>query len=417
MLKYSSSEIVTAVSFGTSKICAIIGEADDSGNVIVLGHGVRDSEDSVCKGEIVDMEKAAFLFREALSDAEETAGVEVVPGNIYLGITGGHIRSYQGLGSIPITTQEKVITEEHINKALENARVTSHSSDEAVIDTIGGHFVIDNQHISDNPLGQVAFKLEVHSHIICGNRNRIENFTTILRDEGLDNPIPVFSGLGSAYSIVSDEEHKKGVLFIDMGAGTTEYLLFYNPGVLHSGTLTVGCDHIANDLSIGLDLGFSPTCRDLLVSYAKNPDAYDSVIPIKLNLGTRKIPVQTVNKIIDMRLRETFEIIRKELEELDYLKGIGAGIVFTGGAAMIPQAEDVLREVFKLPVRTVGMTMPDNFGGAVSDLESPRYSDLLGLLQFGLVNSRDSSFISKIDRNITAMLKSSVKKVLKSFKL
>ena len=118
-----------------------------------------------------------------------------------------------------------------------------------------------------------------------------------------------------------------------------------------------------------------------------------------------------------MRLRETFDIIRKELEELDYLKGIGAGIVFTGGAAMIPQSEDILREVFKLPVRTVGMTMPDNFGGTIAGLESPRYSALLGLLHFGIVNSRDSSFISKIDRNLTAMLKSGIKIVLKSIKL
>ena len=125
MLKYGNSETVAAVDIGTSKICVIIGEADSSENIIVLGHGERPSDDAVCKGEISDMEKAAFLFQEALSDAEDAAGVEIGSENIYVGVTGNHITAYKGVGSVPIPSDERVVSEEHVNKALENAQVNA----------------------------------------------------------------------------------------------------------------------------------------------------------------------------------------------------------------------------------------------------------------------------------------------------
>jgi len=416
MLKYEKSEIVAAVDIGTSKISVIIGESDDSGNIMVLGHGERNSDDSVCKGEISDMDKAIPLFREALLDAEERAGVEMGPDNIYVGVTGSHITSYKGLGSVPVSGEERVVTEEHIEKALHNAQVVSHSPEERVLDAIGGHFVIDNKHHCENPLNLTAHKLEVHSHIIYGNRNRVETFLTPLLDVGLDHPVPVFSGIGSAYSTVSDDEHKQGALFIDMGAGTTEFITFYNPGILSSDVLAVGCDHIANDLAIALELPFSPVCRELMIKASNLRESDQQFIEIPGALGSRKIPMQTIHKVIDMRLRETFEIIRKKLDEYDVLQNIGAGIVFTGGASMIPAAQDILKEVFKLPVRIAGNTMPPNFGGAISELESPRYSALIGLLHFGIMSSNRGSLITKLDRNINTFIKSLFQKTWKALK-
>lgn len=416
MLKYGNSETVAAVDFGTSKICVIIGETDASGNIIVLGHGERASDDVVCKGEISDMEKAAFLFQEALSDAEDSAGVEIGSDNIYVGVTGNHITAYKGVGSVPIPSDERVVNEDHINKALENAQVVSHPPEERMIDAIGGHYVIDGRHRCENPINQVAHKLEVHSHIICGNRNRIETFLTPLRDVGLESSNPVFSGIGSAYSVVSDEEHKKGTLFIDMGAGTTEFIVFYNPGISYSEVLSVGCDHIANDLSIALELPFSPVCRELLISFTKPGMSEKPFIEIPGALGSRKIPSNTVSKVVEMRLRETFEIMKEKLDYHDLLNGIGSGIVFTGGGSMIPAAEDILKDVFKLPLRIAGNTMPNNFGGAVSDLETPRYTALLGLLHFGIMSSNRGSIMTKLDRNINSFLKNTLQNTLKALK-
>lgn len=417
MLKYGKSEIVVAVDIGTSKICVAIAESDESGNIIVLGHGERSSDDSVVKGEITDMDKAMTRFRDALSDAEESAGVEIGPDNIYVGVTGNHIHTYKGVGSELISNEEHVVSEEHMNKAMQNAQIVPHHlPGERVLDAIGGHFVIDGKLRCENPLNQVAHKLEVHARIIYGNNNRIETFLAPLHDVGLDKPIPVFSGIASALPIISDDEHKQGALFIDMGAGTMEYITFYNPGILSSDVLPVGCDHIANDLAIALELPFNPVCRELLIKSLSETDSSLQFMEIPGALGNRKLPMQTIQKVIDMRLRESFEIIRKRLEEENLLQNIGAGIIFTGGGALIPVAEDILKEVFKLPVRVVGNEIPSSFGGAISGLESPRYTTLLGLLQFAVLSSEKGSIMTKIDRTVNSFIKSFFKKTWKALK-
>lgn len=418
MLKYGNSEIVVAVEIGTSKICVAIAESDESGNIILLGHGERSSDDSVIKGEIVDMDKAMVQFREALSDAEESADIEISSSySIYVGITGSHIHTYKGMGSELISSEDHIISEEHMNKAMMNAQIIPHHEPgERVLDAIGGHFVIDGKVQCENPLNQVGHKLEVHSHIIYGNNNRIETFLAPLKDVEFDNPTPVFSGIASAFPLVSDEEHRQGTLFIDMGAGTTEFITFYNPGILSSDVLAVGCDHIANDLAIALDLQFKPVCRELLIKSVVDFDPDLQFIEIPGSLETRKLPVQTIQKVIDMRLRETFEIIKSRLDEEGLMSSIGAGIVFTGGGALIPVAEDILKDVFQLPVRVVDQTLPSGFGGAVSELESPRYSMLLGLLQFAVLSSEKGSLITKIDRSLNSFIKSFFKKTFKVFK-
>lgn len=415
MLGRRNSEIVTAIEIGTSKICVIIGETDEEGNIIVLGSGERASEDSVCKGEIIDMQKAMGFFNEALADAEEAAGLDIEPHNVYIGITGSHISSHHGVGSVPISNEDRQVNESHINDALQNAAVVSHSTEEIIIDVVAGHYLIDGRR-ADNPLDQVAHKLESHSHIVCGNRNQVANFLAPAKDVHIDNPTPVFAGLASAMAVISDEEHKQGVLFIDIGAGTTEYILFYNPGIYESGVIAVGTDHIVNDLAIALELPFAPTCKDLVFSAGDKSKFKDGVIEIRGALGIRKIPEDTINKIISMRLLETFEILHEKLNSKGLLGSIGSGVVMTGGGATLPATEDIVKSVFKMPLRIVGSDLPSHFGGAVTDLSSPRYSMILGLLEYGVKRSNKGSLISKLDRNVNMFLRSGWKNIIRAIR-
>lgn len=416
MLRRGNSETVTAIEIGSSKICVIIGEADDNDNIMVLGYGERASDDCVCKGEIVDMQKAILLFNDALADAEESADMDVEPHNVYIGVTGTHISTRQGVGSVPISNEEHRISEVHIQDALQNAAVVSHSIDAIIIDVIAGHYIIDGKRQCGNPCDQVAHKLESHSHIICGNRNQVENFMAPVKDAHIDAPIPVFSGLASAMTVISDEEHKQGVLFIDIGAGTTEYILFYNPGIYESGVIAVGTDHIINDMSIALELPFAPTCKELLLSVEDKNNIEDGTIEVSGALGNRKIPVDTIEKIITMRLTELFGFIHERLDNRGLLRSIGSGVVITGGGAYLPEIKELVASTFNMPVRVTGTILPENFGGAVTELRSPRYSMILGLLEYGIKRSSRGSLITKLDRNVNMALRSAWKNTLKALR-
>jgi cell division protein FtsA len=276
-----------------------------------------------------------------------------------------------------------------------------------ILNSVDGNFLIDGLRRIADPEGQIADKLEAFAHIIYGNRNCIENFQAPLRELGYDGSIPVFSAIASASGVLTDDELKNGILMIDMGAGTTEYMLFHDSGAQASGILAVGCDHIANDLSVGLDLNIS-LCRKMIVDnpFHSKKEHGHAFIEIEGNIGSRKIPTVSVEKIVDLRLRELFGLILSQLQSTRMLPFIDRGIVLTGGGALLPQVRETAGSVFEAPVR---IGNPIELSGSVTNLKSPKYGMVFGLLKYG---DRDrqirksgpegpsGAFIKNIDRKL-----------------
>lgn len=403
---FKHKHIITAIEIGTSKICVLIAETDSEGNMTVLAHGECPSEEAVSKGEIVNMDQVIRSLDEAIEEAESAAEVEIDTHNLYISVTGSHIRSYKGIGRILITGEERRINADHVVEALRNATVIPILPGYIMLNSIDGNFIIDGMRRLSNPIDQIGNKLEAFSHIICGNRNSVENFQTPLRELGYDSSIPVFSALASATGVLTDDELEYGVLLIDMGAGTTEYILFHNSGVHASGIIPIGCEHLANDLSIGLEMNIN-ICRKLIVDSPRGKEG-GAFIEIEGTLGSRKIPVNTIEKVFDLRLRETFNLIHRQIKEQKLLPLMDRGIVLCGGAAMLPQVNDIVYSIFEAPVRT---GYPIELSGAVTDLKSPRYSMIVGLLKHGERDRQTreavdkSEIIKSLDRRILSFWK------------
>jgi cell division protein FtsA len=409
---FRNRDIITAIEIGTSKICVLIGESDDSGNMYVLGHGEIQTEGAVCKGEIVDMDMALGLLSKAIDEADNSTSVEIDHKNLYVSVTGFDIISTQGVGTSLIMDEDRRIKEEHVDEAVQSARVKSSPFDQVIINTFDSYFMIDEVRRLRNPVEQIGSKLQAFIHIIYGNRNRIENVETLLHDVGFDDSItPVFAGVASAYGVLTDEEKEDGVLLIELGAGTTEYMVIHNFGIHHSGVLQVGFEHLANDLSIGLDLHIS-RCRKILTDnrYPQLKQDGKSIIELSgITPGSsRKIPINSLEKIIDLRLREIFQIIRNEIIEKNLIHNIGSGVVLSGGGALFPRTEEILRNVFETPTR---IGKPLEVSGAATDLDSPRYSTVWGLLKYGdelrkILNAQENKgFMAKLGDALDNMSK------------
>ncbi len=409
---FKNTQIITAVEIGTSKTCVLMCESDREGKVTILGHGETSSENSVCKGEITNMDAAISLLNDALDEARDAAETEIDPGNIYIGITGNHIRSREGAGRVRILTDDQKITEEDVNEAVKYAMDIAVPAQSTILNSIDGAFIIDDARRVSNPVGHAGNKLEAFSHIITADKNSIQTFQTPLRELGFDSPNPVFSGLASATGTLTDDELSHGVLLIDMGAGTTDYMLFHNHGVIASGSICVGCEHLANDISVGLDINAGVSRRILKDQlYRQAIDSKKNNLEIEGALGARNVPVNSIEKIFEMRLSETFRIIKSELSKNSLDTQLGHGIIICGGAALLPEVNDVLYSVFEAPVRK---GIPQELPGAVTSLQSPRYSMALGLLLHGeldmrireSMNSRSlQEGLKKIDRTLVSSWK------------
>jgi cell division protein FtsA len=377
--------IITGIELGTSKFCVLIGEVDRNGELSVIGHGEAPSEGCVRKGEIVDMDAAFEILSDILDEADRASGAEIDPDNIFIAVTGSEMDCCQGVGSLLIKNEDSMVTEEDISNARDNASVKQLPPGKIPVMIFDSYYTLDEHRQVNNPLGLVANKLEARVHIIYGDNNRIKNFQAILAEVGYEEDYAklVFSPLAAACGVMTRADKENGCLLVEMGQGITEYILIHNDGVLYSGVMPVGLDHVANDLSIALDLHISQ-CRKFISEEkyieARNTSRAFIKIPSAAPGAARKIPVNSIDKTIDLRLRETFEIIKARLEKRGLLHYISRGGILTGGAALFEPASEIFENVFEFPVR---IGRPGDVKGVITGLDTPRYSTVWGILKYG----------------------------------
>ena len=382
---------VCAVEFGTSKVCALIAEVGGRGEVgSVIGFGVAHTPGAVIKGEIADMVRASKALGKALEDADRSSGGELVNCPLLTVLVSGcGIESRQANGIVTVKNPDGVITEADKLEAGDNAKIVSLGAGREIINTSVSHYLVDNRRVS-NPLRQSGRRLEACVHIIHGISGRLNNFRDAVIDAGVENARIelVFSPLASGIGIVSDLERENGSLLVDLGAGTTEYLVHFDRGVCASGVIQLGMEHVANDLSVGLNLNID-VCRKLLESGTleaailesrQNDDAKsDRILELPgVNGKVRRIPLASFEEIVDARLREIFDVVSRQLREKDSPRSLGAGGILTGGGANFFRSRELFRDVFGMDCR---IGLPTDPGAAAADLASPRFSALWGALR------------------------------------
>ena len=216
-------KIIVGLEVGTSKVCAVVGEVLDDGNIMIIGVGQAASE-GVRKGEIVDIEAAVQSIHTAVADAEESAGVEIH--NVYASVSGGHIRCFNNRGSVAVTNEDREITEEEVRNVLLNAKAVNIPMDHVVIHAIRQHFFVDGHDGIQNPVGMIGAKLEADVHVIYGVRTRLQNTIKCIKQVPLDVANIAVSGFASALAVLTTEHQQLGAVVIDMGGGTTDYIVY-----------------------------------------------------------------------------------------------------------------------------------------------------------------------------------------------
>ncbi|MBO5791793.1 MAG: cell division protein FtsA [Lentisphaeria bacterium] len=371
------SAIVSAIEIGTSQINILVGEVTGD-SVSIIGRGGAPSGDAVVKGEIRNMESAAKALEQALTQADDSSGNQLLRSQLVtLLISGGGVLCTSGIGTAAVRNQNGVVGEDEMNEARSNAQVIELASDWKIINTDDIYWRLDNRRVG-NPLNQRGRKLEVKALIVQGHVPRLDNFANLIKSSELENAelYPVYAPICAKEGILTDREVDDGAVLIDMGAGCTDYLVAHDGGVLEAGTLQLGFDHVANDLAIGLGLSFT-ACRKLFESgtlknaFAQNQNTLRIESPMG---GSREIPLSQFETIIEARLREIFEEVARKV----HVPGGQTSGVLTGGGALYPPALEIFTKVFGIPCRE-GIVA--DASGSLTNLDSPRYSAVWGALK------------------------------------
>ena len=391
----SGQTIITGIEFGTDKICVIHGRPDQNGNIEVLSFASAPSKNSVVKGMIVDQNAALGILRTVMEESEKGLGrFSRTDRQVYFLINGMHVSSRVGEGTVLNYNEDRKITEVHVRKAVDNARNLAVSTDLVNIQVYDSSFLIDGTRRTFNPIGQLAERLTAVIHVVFAEKKRIEMVQTILRELGFESGYPIFAPLADAYGVLTQDEQQQGTLLFDYGAGVCSYVLLYQDGVLMSGTIPTGVNNVANDLSVALELPYDycqKFLRESTLTKLRN-EGKNYVEYMVSNGGAdkiRRIPLDSFEKVMDLRQRETFTILKKEIERANMSGFLRNSIVMTGGGSMIDSAPSIMMNVMNLPVRC-GEAM--NVTGALSSVRSPMpcYAAILGLVKHAAVLEQDS---------------------------
>jgi len=365
---------------GTTKVCAVIAAPSASG-IDVVGLGTAPSR-GLRKGVVVNIEATVEAIRQAVGEAERMAGVEVTA--VWAGVAGGHIRSLNSRGVVAVSGREREVRPADVERAIAAARAVNLPPDREILHVLPQAFVVDDQDGIRDPVGMAGVRLEVEVHLVTAAVAAVQNVVRAANRAGLTVHDVVLEPLASAEAVLSPEERELGVLLLDVGGGTTDVALFRDGVVWHTAVLALGGDHVTSDIAVGLrapaaDAEELKRRHGCALTALVSPEETVEV-PAVGGRKPRQLSRQVLAEIIQPRMEEIFALVARDLGRAGLLEAATAGVVVTGGTALLEGVPELAEAVFDLPVRR---GLPETVGGLADAVKSPVYATGVGLALWG----------------------------------
>ncbi|MEE9518860.1 MAG: cell division protein FtsA [bacterium] len=388
--------MVCGLDIGTTKICAIIGEPGEDGQLDIVGIGTHPSK-GLRKGVVVNIESTVESAKGAVEEAELMAGVDVE--SVYVGIAGGHIKGFNSHGIIAIKNRE--VSQPDIDRVIDAAKAIAMPLDREVIHVIPQEYLIDDQDGIREPLGMSGVRLEGKVHIVTAAVTSAQNIVKSVKKAQLRVNDIILEQLASAEAVLTPDEQELGVVLVDIGGGTTDIAVFIDGSVKHTGVLAIGGSHITNDIAIGLR---TPTVEAERIKKkfgcAMTALVHENETIEVPSVGGREPRVihrRVLSDIVQPRAEEVFGLVRMEIIKSGYYEQIPSGVVLTGGSNIMEGMVEVAERVFELPARR---GVPLGVGGLVDIVNSPMYATGVGLVLYGMRQTENNGSGFFGDRNL-----------------
>lgn len=375
----AKSNLLTAIDLGSAKTCVMVAEITQNG-LRYRGHGVSEAR-GTRKGLIVDLDKAVSSVQKAAEEAEKQ--VEAPIERAVVGIGGPHIRGIGSQGGITIGARPREIVRDDVRQAIEKARNISFPPDRQPLHLLPQEYMLDEQRGLQDPLGMVGKTLEVRVHVATASASATQNVVTTLNKAGILVEDTVLESLAAADSVLHSDERELGVCLCDIGAGSTDLIVFHEGAVQHTGTVPVGGDHFTNDIAVGLRTPL-PAAERIKKQFGhavvtQIPEGNEIEVPSVGEKPSRLMQQRLLGEILEPRAEELIDMVRGHLRQAGVLELCGAGFVLTGGAARLPGLLDIVDQVMHRPGR---IGSPAAIGRLPLDLAVPEYSCVIGLLLY-----------------------------------
>ncbi|MEO8382297.1 MAG: cell division protein FtsA [Acidobacteriota bacterium] len=400
----TEEKYVVALDIGTSKVCALVAEVSDRGQLEIIGKGTSPMK-GTRRGNIINLDQAVEAVKKAVDEAEVMAGLQIE--SVYVGVAGDHIRSVNSRGVVSVMGKHKEIAREDIDRVIEASKSINVPAELELLHVIPREFVVDGQDGIHDPLGMTATRLEANVHIVTGARTHNQNVLTCVNKAGIAVQELVLEQLAAAEAVLTQDEREMGVLLMDLGGGTTDYAVFLEGNVVHTNVLPVGAGHFTSDISVVLRTPMEDAERIkrrygcALSSLVRDDDPIE--VPTVGGRAPKILSRQELTGILEPRAAEIAKLVYRDLEKVGLEKEIRSGVVVVGGGAEMDGIVEMVEQVFDQQARK---GVPRGMGGLSDTVSGPEWAAACGLLLWGM---RDQSRIRKRPRKGLSKVADSVK--------
>lgn len=377
----SEPRIITGIDIGTANIRTVITEVSEEGRPTFLGYGTAPAA-GLRRGVVINMEKTVQAVSKSVEEAEIMASVHI--DSAVAGIAGDHIKSINSHGVIAVSRSDNEIGERDVNKAVEAASAIAIPADREIVHVLPQEYTIDEQSGIKNPIGMTGVRLEVEVHIVTAAVTSAKNIYRSLERCEIGVEHLVLQSLAASYSAINDTETDMGVVLIDIGGDLTDVAVFYDGSIRHTGVVPLGGRNVTNDIAIGLRTSVEQA-ENLKNGYGSAltslVDADDMMeVPGMMGRKSRTLSRNVLASIIEPRMEEIISMAAREIKKANPPDALAAGVILTGGGAMLPGSIELAEQILDMPVK---IGVPSGIEDLPDTMKRPDYATVLGLVNFG----------------------------------
>jgi len=377
----ADSEVIAGLDIGTDRIRVLVAEYDSDGKLLVSGWGESHSE-GIRRGVVVNIEAARETVLRAIEAAEQEAGRTVTELLVTLG--GPSVNSLNSRGVVPVSGKNREIGKADVERVLEAARAVAIPMDRDILHILPQEYIIDDQRGVRNPIDMIGIRLEAEVHIVTASVSVIKNMEKAIERAGYKIRDVVLGTLATARSLLSDEEKEMGVLLVDVGTSSTDYISIWGGAPRVTGSVPFGGTQATSDLSVVLKIPMEwaerikrelGCCWEALVREEEN-----AIVPGIRGGKTISIPASEICRILKPRIIEIFMMIKRGIERSGGLTETATGIVLAGGGALLPGITNLAENVFGQPARVANPRSSVSWPNSCRDT---RWAKAAGLILLG----------------------------------
>ena len=369
---------------GTTKIACIVGEKMPNGKIEIRGYGKTEST-GVKRGMVFNIEETVDAIKRAVAEASEQSKVDIKSVNV--GIAGHHIKSLQHRGVLIRENADVEISDAELDKLKQDMYKIGVSPGEEIINVIPQEYIVDDEAGIRSPKGMVGNKIEANFHVIVGQTSAVKNIVKCIEHAGLEMENMILEPIASAAAVLGADEKEAGVAIVDIGGGTTDIAVFYDEIIYHTAVIPFGGNVITEDIRQGCSIirKYAEEIKVKFGSAVALENSEDEVVSIPGIHGRepKEISFKNLANIIQARLEEIFDLVNFEIQKVNSEHKLIAGIVLTGGGAMMKHIRQLAEFKTGLEVR---LGYPNEYlaNETAEDLASPLYSTGIGLVIEGI---------------------------------